>query len=61
MENMIIQLPTATAEMLHLLARKGDQTIGSLLQQMALEHYVRHALGGTDGIVEVSVPEAEVS
>ena len=48
MEKFTVLIPTATAEMLHLLARESEQNIGEILHEMALERYMRHALGAAD-------------
>jgi hypothetical protein len=48
MEKMTLLLPENTAEMLHLLSRETGQNIGDLIQEMALDRYMRMALGGSD-------------
>ena len=44
MERLSLLLDTSTVEMLHLLARKSDKTIGALVQEMALEKDMSHAV-----------------
>jgi hypothetical protein len=48
MEKMTILLPANTAEMLHLLARETGQNIGDMVHEMALDHYMRLALSGSE-------------
>jgi hypothetical protein len=48
MEKMTLLLPENTAEMLHLLSRETGQNIGDLVQEMALDRYMKLALGGAD-------------
>lgn len=50
MEKMTLLLPENTAEMLHLLSRETGQNIGDLVQEMALDRYMRHALDASDAI-----------
>lgn len=40
MEKLTILLPESTVRMLHLLARERGQTLGKLVQDMALERYM---------------------
>jgi len=51
MEKMTLLLPENTAEMLHLLSRETGQNIGDLVQEMALDRYMRLAVGGADSTV----------
>ncbi|MEM5476077.1 hypothetical protein [Pacificibacter sp. AS14] len=48
---MTLLLPENTAEMLHLLSRETGQNIGDLVQEMALDRYMRHALDASDAAV----------
>jgi len=48
MEKLSLLLDKSTVEMLHLLARKSGKTIGTMVQEMALERYMNHALGTSD-------------
>lgn len=48
MEKMTLLLPENTAEMLHLLSRETGQNIGNIVHEMALDRYMRQALGGAD-------------
>jgi hypothetical protein len=48
MEKMTILLPANTADMLHLLARETGQNIGAMVHEMALDHYMRLALSGSE-------------
>lgn len=48
MEKMTLLLPENTAEMLHLLSRETGQNIGDLVQEMALDRYMRLAVAGSD-------------
>lgn len=45
MENITICLPTTTIELLHLIARQNGDTIGSVLQDMAMERYMKDRMG----------------
>lgn len=62
MEKLTLLLPANTAEMLHLLARETGQNLGDMIHEMALDRYMRLALGATDADdlkgVEVSKPAA---
>ena len=44
MEKITLLLPSSTVQMLHLLARTGDQTIGAMVQEMALDRYMNQAM-----------------
>lgn len=44
MEKISLLLDESTVEMLHLLARDSGKTIGTVVQEMALERYMNHAL-----------------
>ncbi|MCA0042041.1 hypothetical protein [Celeribacter litoreus] len=44
MENVTVFLPKSTVEMLHLLAREEGQTIGAVIQEMALDRYMHRVM-----------------
>jgi hypothetical protein len=48
MEKMTLLLPANTVEMMHLLSRETGQRIGDLVHEMALDRYMRHALGASE-------------
>lgn len=51
MEQITLLLSETTVEMLHLLAREGGQTIGTVVQEMALDRYMHRAMDGAmDGV-----------
>jgi hypothetical protein len=67
MEQITLLLSESTVEMLHLLAREGGQTIGTVVQEMALDRYMHRAMDGamdgvrfSDGAAEY-VLDAEIS
>ncbi|SFK09872.1 hypothetical protein [Celeribacter neptunius] len=41
MEKLTILLPESTVDMLHLLARDSGQTLGKIIQDMALDRYMQ--------------------
>lgn len=45
MENITLFLPKTTIELLHLIARRNGETIGAVLQDMAMERYMKDATG----------------
>lgn len=45
MENITLYLPKNTIELLHLIARRNGETIGSVLQDMAMERYMKDMMG----------------
>ena len=51
MEQITLLLSESTVEMLHLLAREGGQTIGTVVQEMALDRYMHRAMDcAMDGV-----------
>ncbi len=51
MEKLTLLLPDATVQMLHLLARSEGQTIGRIVQEMALDRYMTQAMGHSNSIL----------
>ncbi|WP_417250361.1 hypothetical protein [Celeribacter sp.] len=45
MENITLCLPRTTIELLHIIARLKGETIGSVLQDMAMERYMKDMIG----------------
>lgn len=45
MEKMTIFLPENTIKLLHLLARESGKTVGTVVQEMALDRYMTQAMG----------------
>ncbi|SLN14787.1 hypothetical protein AQS8620_00243 [Aquimixticola soesokkakensis] len=46
MEKITLYLDESTVQMLHLLARDSGQTIGKIVQEAALDRYMRRAVEG---------------
>ncbi|WP_417242262.1 hypothetical protein [Celeribacter sp.] len=45
MEQITLFLPKTTVELMHLIARQKGDTIGGLLQDMAMERYMKDRMG----------------
>ena len=45
MEHITLCLPSNTVELLHLIARQNGETIGSVMQDMAMERYMKDRMG----------------
>lgn len=45
MEHITLCLPSNTIELLHLIARQNGETIGSIMQDMAMERYMKDRMG----------------
>ena len=62
MENITLYLPKTTIELLHLIARRNGETIGSILQDMAMERYMKDMIGlrRTAIVIEGDAQEVKV-
>ncbi|PTQ74963.1 hypothetical protein [Celeribacter persicus] len=50
MEKLTLLLPESTVRMLHLLARETGQSIGAMVQEMALDRYMHRLMESADPV-----------
>ncbi|NVK44980.1 MAG: hypothetical protein HWE33_01650 [Rhodobacteraceae bacterium] len=59
MEKITLLLPKTTVEMMHLLARTEGRTIGTIVQEMALDRYMQQMMS-SQRTSETEVEASEV-